>query len=727
MASLLMAVCSAAAEPQLHGRVRDGDTGQPIARAEVSILGYPGERITDAEGRFTWQPAPAPPFELLIVLPGGRYTRPVLVERFGEGVFDILIESLVSEAVTVAAGAAPGLQSTPASGTTLVTATDMQARAPANLAQALENVAGVSTVSEGHAAVPAVRGFSAGRTLILLDGARVTSERRVGPSATFLDPFVLESVEIARGPGSVAYGSDAFGGVISARTRRVAPGSPFAVRMLATAGAGIPEWRGGLEVSRGLARGGVLLQAHARAFDDYRSPVGRVFNSGARDRGALARLEHALGRGVITTTWQTDLGREVERPRANSRAVRFVYPREDSHRFTTGYELQHTAGFERMTTTFFAGSYAVVTDQDRAATATAPRAVERATVSARDFQARAVGERPVAGAHVEVGVDLNGRHGLRADEDRLVFDPGGAHVRTDRIAAIENARRTNTGLFATLQAPLGRRLLLGGGIRGDRVTTINEGGFFGDRSTEHTAASGFGSLTLGALHGFSLSGQVARGFRSPLLSDYYFRGPSGRGHITGNPGLAPETSVQFDAALRYTAPRLRGALYAFHYRIDGLIERFQSAEDAFGFRNRDRSRMRGLEAEAQAALVRGYSLQLAAQLTRGHVLDDGTAPDGVPPASVSVQVRKALGTRGFLQARGAAYARDNRPGPTERATPGYSLLDLSAGWTLSPKLELRAVGRNVLDQEYLVSADTRTVPAPGASVAVTLSLRVGGG
>ena len=54
--------------------------------------------------------------------------------------------------------------------------------------QALETVPGINQVSEGHASVPAVRGMARGRTLFLIDGGRVSSERRVGPSATFLDP-----------------------------------------------------------------------------------------------------------------------------------------------------------------------------------------------------------------------------------------------------------------------------------------------------------------------------------------------------------------------------------------------------------------------------------------------------------------------------------------------------------------------------------------------------------
>jgi outer membrane receptor protein involved in Fe transport len=724
--AVLLTPIAGAAEPQLRGRVLDRETRRPISRAEVSILGYPGERLTDADGRFTWQPAPPPPFELLIVLPGGRYTRPVLVERIADQVMDILVESLFTETLTVAAGAAPTIQSTPGSGTTTVTSGEMRARAPTTLAQALENVAGVSTVSEGHAAVPAVRGFSAGRTLILLDGARVTSERRVGPSASFLDPFVLEAVEVARGPGSVAYGSDAFGGVIAARTRRVAPGAPLTLRALAVGGIGIPEWRGGVEMSRGLARGGMLFQAHLRQFDDYRSPAGRVSNSGARDRGLLARVEHAAGPGSLTLSVQSDFGRDIARPRNNSHVVRFYHPREESHRFTAGYEMTQVAGFERITATVFTGRYGVVTDQDRAATATSARSIERAEVSARDFHVRLIGERGLGRAHLATGADISGRYGLEAFEDRVVFDPAGAHVRTDRTIAVETARRTDAGLFATIQAPLGRRALLGGGLRGDRVTTSNRGGYFGDRRDSQTAGSGYGSVTMGLPRGITLTAQAARGFRDALLSDRYYRGPTGRGFITGNPDLAPETSLQFDGGLRYTTGRMRMAAYVFDYRIASLIERYQPLLDTFFFRNRGRARMRGFELEAQAAFEDGFSVQLAAQLTRGRVLDDGTPLDGVPAASLSVQLRRAL-ARGFLETRLAGYARHTRPGPTERTTPGYALVDVSGGWTLSPALELRALGRNVLNQEYLVSADTRTVAAPGASLTVTLEVKVNRG
>ena len=726
---MLMAVAfgltsAAAAAPQLDARVVDKASGAPVAGAEVTILGHPGERFTDADGRFTWQPSPRPPFEVLVIMPGGRFMKPILVDRLpASGPLEIAVEGLLNESVTVAAGAAPSIEATPASGTTLLTGGEIAARAPAHLAQALENVAGVSSASEGQAAVPVIRGLSAGRTLILIDGARVTSERRVGPSATFLDPFSLDSLEVSRGPGSVAYGSDAFGGVISARTRRVAPGSPLGFRFVGTLGAGTPEVRGAFEVTKGVARGGLLFQAHARNFDDYRSPDGDVFNSGSRDQGFLTRVEHALGPGIFSIGWQADFGRDIERPRDNSQTVRFYYPTEDSHRLTSSYELHRYKGFERLSFTGFFGANAVVTDQDRFATPTSARRIERADVSANDFHVRVLAERTVGKAHVEFGTDINGRFDLHARDELVSFDAAGSHTGTSTNVSVDAAHRTDAGFFGSVQVPLTPHVLLGAGIRGDRVTTKNRGGHFGDRSTAQGAGSGFASVTLEPFRGWSFIAQAARGFRDPTLSDRYFRGPSGRGFITGNPDLEAEESVQFDGAARFTHGRYRAALYLFHYRIDDLVERYQTETDFFFFRNRGRSHIRGVEIEAQIDAGAGTTVELAAQLTRGEADAENSWLDGVPPQSLSLQLRRQFGARGFVQARGAAYARDTRPGPTERVTPGYAVVDLGGGWSFRQGLDLRFLARNVLDQPYLVSADTRTVLAPGASCSATLMVK----
>jgi iron complex outermembrane receptor protein len=263
-----------------------------------------------------------------------------------------------------------------------------------------------------------------------------------------------------------------------------------------------------------------------------------------------------------------------------------------------------------------------------------------------------------------------------------------------------------------------------GGVRGDYVTTTNRGGYFGDRETSHGAASGYVSATAGSYGGFTFTAQAARGFRDPVLSDRYFRGPSGRGFITGNPDLDPEASVQLDAGVRYTARRIRAAVFAYHYRISDLIERYTgTSPDDFFFRNRGAGRLRGVELESQVDLPWRLTAEVAAQVARGRVQGASTFLDGITTETGSLQVRRLIGQHAFAQVRAAKFADDERNGPTERVVPGYTLLDLSAGTTISRYFELRGLVRNLLDDEYYASQDVRAVLAPGRAASVTAVVR----
>ena len=585
-------------------------------------------------------------------------------------------------------------------------------------------VPGVNQVSEGHAAVPAIRGLARGRTLLLIDGGRVSSERRVGPSATFADPSSFEGIDVARGPGSVAYGSDAIGGVISVRTRRAEPGSGFHVRGSGTFGGGVPDRRISVEVSQGLPAGGLLVQGHARQADDWDSPVDdtNIFNSGWKDRGFLARFDHQVGRGVLSAGWQSDFGRNIERPRNNSRTVRFYYPYENSHRFTTSYELTSTAGLQSLIVTGFVGTFDQRTDQDRFATATAGRSIERADVSANDFHVKGSAVRFLGQSRVEFGLDVNGRYGLEAHDITIRYDTSEATSESDNLS-VDSARRIDMGAYAQAETAAGRAVRVSGGMRVDRVTTSNVGGYFGDRSTANGAASGFAAATVGPFAGFSVTAQIARAFRDPTLSDRYFRGPSGRGFITGNPDLDPEKTLQLDLGARYALGRVQMAAYLYHYRIADLVERYQPQTDFFFFRNRGRARLRGFELEARSTLPGGFAIEASGQVARGVALDDNASLDDVTPKTASLLVRKEFAAGRYTQIRTAWVASDDRPGPSEIVAPGATIMDAAAGWRLSPQIELRASARNLLDEAYYASPDSRWVYAPGRSVSLTLDFR----
>lgn len=697
-----------------------GKDGKALIGARVQVLGGRGTATVDATGAFRLEPTPPLPFELLVTGADGVVGKPIRVETLPAGEpLQLTIDSAASETVTVL-GAVPDIELPPAAAFTVSGRGDLDQRNPAHLAEAMEMIPGAGHIEEGQSAVPTLRGLGRARTLIVLDEGRVTAERRAGPSATFLDPGSIDELEVVRGPGSVAYGSDAFGGVIRARTHIPAPGEPFSLRYAMT---GVDNASGrnvNVEAGTPLAGGGLMLGATYRKAGDYASPEGDVFNSGFESRGFRAGYQHELAGGILRALWRSDFGRDIGKPGTDSRVTRAFYPEENSHRLSLSFERGPIGGWSRLAVATSWDQYELITDKYRYQTSSQAARLQRANVFAHDYGLRVEAERPLGPARLVVGLDANGRFGLRALNWTTTYNVV-APPTTEELS-VDNARRDDQGVFAALDAGFGK-IDVGAGVRLDRVASTNRGGYFGDRDSTHSDASGYLAGTFHLTREFEAVVQVSRGFRDALLSDRYYRGISGRGFITGNPDLNPEHSTQYDLALRHQGGDLTLAAYGYLYRINDLIERYQSGSDFF-FRNRGKAEVKGAELEASLRLPAGMLAQLALQAQRGEVLDDGKPIDDVPAYGAVLTVRRNPAERWWWLARFAAYLRDERPGPVEMVVPGYTVVDAGFGYRVNEALEVQLLGRNLTDRAYFGTADALAVLAPGRTVQLSLRGRI---
>lgn len=693
--------------------------GSPAAGYQVSVVGQTVSVPAGPDGRFRISPDPQPPFRLVALSPGGAVSQPIDVAALpAEGVLDLTIPAAFQDSVTVVTGVAPNIEAPPASATVTLAQEDLEQRRPPRLADALQGVAGASRTDETSTAVPVIRGLAGGRTLILLDGGRVTAERRAGPSASFLDPFTLGSIEIARGPGSVAYGSDALGGIIHARSRFPEPGSPSLSFQVDKGLGAADEEAAGVSISGDVPGGALLGQLTWRQSGDQEAGGGELIpNSSYEDRGGALRYTSYTPIGRLRASFSAADALDVGKPSSDVDVVRTFYPKESSRRLNLNLEAGPVGGWESLELGVFLGSYGLITSRDRVATATALRQIESADVDANDGSVRAVLSRSLLGGRLLTGAEVVSRFNLEALTTRENLAADGGRVSLEEVVSIDSARQVDQALFVTFDRPLSTRALVSAGLRGDRVETKNEGGFFGDRSTEHDALSGYAALTVGPFRDVTTYFQVARGFRDPLLSDRYFRGPSGRGFITGNPELDPERSLQYDASVRWNRGRSSVALYGYLYQIEDLIERFRPERDFF-FRNRGEAEVKGVELESQTALFAGLTLELAAAWARGEA-DDESPIDNIAAPNGSATLRWG-GERGFAYVRGVAFLDDDRPGPTEVERPGHTVWDLGAGWRITEPLELRVLGRNLTDRRYRDSPDEVASLARGRSFSIGL-------
>jgi hemoglobin/transferrin/lactoferrin receptor protein len=106
----------------------------------------------------------------------------------------------------------------------ILTARSIAAVSPSTLADVLQNSGHVFVQrSQQGGGSPVLRGFEANKVLLVVDGVRMNNAiYRSGHLQTIitLDPAVVERLEVLYGSGSVTYGSDAIGGVVSVFTKR---------------------------------------------------------------------------------------------------------------------------------------------------------------------------------------------------------------------------------------------------------------------------------------------------------------------------------------------------------------------------------------------------------------------------------------------------------------------------------------------------------------------------
>lgn len=105
-----------------------------------------------------------------------------------------------------------------------INAKDIQFENPQTSADLLESTGNVYIQkSQLGGGSPMIRGFSTNRLLITIDGVRMNNATFRGgnlQNVISIDPFTIQNTEITLGAGSVVYGSDAIGGVMSFYTRK---------------------------------------------------------------------------------------------------------------------------------------------------------------------------------------------------------------------------------------------------------------------------------------------------------------------------------------------------------------------------------------------------------------------------------------------------------------------------------------------------------------------------
>lgn len=131
--------------------------------------------------------------------------------------------------------------------------------------------------SQSGGGSPMIRGFSTNRLLITVDGVRMNNAIFRGgnlQNVISIDPFSIQNTEVTLGAGSVVYGSDAIGGVMSFYTQKpqlsYSDSLFFKANALTRYATANQEKTGHLDLNFGLKKWAFLTSVSYTNFDDLR-------------------------------------------------------------------------------------------------------------------------------------------------------------------------------------------------------------------------------------------------------------------------------------------------------------------------------------------------------------------------------------------------------------------------------------------------------------------------
>jgi len=557
---------------------------------------------------------------------------------------------------------------------TLISAEEIAQSGAQSLTEVLQSKGGVEiTASGGLGQISAVRirGAESRHTLVLVDGMRVDSAT-VGLTALENIPLhQIERVEIVPGALSSVYGSDAIGGVVQIFTKsgRAAPGGYVAAGIgsnsTATAQGGIAS-RFGTNGDTLLSIGFGYLEA--AEFSATKSTI--PFGQHHPDRDAYRNTNFSA--------------KMAQRFSADHEAGAQLFSSEGMAQFDSGPATDDVNQQTLTTWSLYSRNRLMPHWQSTLRLGNGRDEIETTGAFSSTFRTAQnqftwQNEITLTNATVTAGVE------------RLQQTVASSTVYT------QTGRSVNA-FFAGYQRAVGDH-------SGEIHVRRDDNSQFG---VHHTGSLGYAYRVNPHLR---LRASAGKAFKAPTFNDLYY--PLSFG-FSGNPNLRPERSHSKEVGVNFQSGTQHLAVTYFDNRIDDLI----AIDATFStMLNLNHTRTKGIE-WAYRGQAEGWHWR--AQATFQNPVDEASGKLLPRRAKeyASVNIDKAFGAIKLGTEWVASGARYDRAGelPASRMS-GYSLLNLTAAYTLSKAWALRARLNNLLDKQYELTQHYNT---PDRNVFVSL-------
>ncbi len=621
---ILFAGINAQTSGSLNLIVKDSN-GAVIPGASLVVTGQNGFKrnaATDQAGMSSFEGLPEGEYRVRVEAPGFPVElRNIMLSK--TTVVEITLPlGTITESVTITATRTQVTSDETAVPVSIVGREEIERKGVNTIGDVFRTLPGSSTVNEGAFQVrPRIRGLDSNRVLVLVDGERLnnsrTSTAQSGVETGLVETSQIESVEVARGSGSVLYGTDALGGTINIITRDTPPRRDGGMRF----GAVLNTFYSSNENGR---RGNLAAQGSGKYFAFRVAQSLERFDNYFTGKPNSQFLSDLRAPGVEFSITDDGEALNSQSHGSNSQAT-FRFFLSDTNALRFNYDRRRGAdiGSAGLVGTFnaffpfsnrdkFSGRYDAVA---------LTRNLQRLSLSGfyqtqyRNFSniltvppappffpglyqvSETVTDTKTKGLDLQTDWTFGRRNSLTAgasffrDENndrRLVISrstPTSGNPRFNTTKSVPDASLENVAAFAQNEFRVTKRFKLVVGIRIDNFKTaaqptigfalpaltanqiedLHIGSLASGLNVSRTSVTGdFGGI-VSVTNEINLSARVGKSFRTPNIFELFFtdRGSISNVFVVGNPNLKPETGTNFDASIKLRKSHFIGSATYF--------------------------------------------------------------------------------------------------------------------------------------------------------------------
>lgn len=579
--------------------------------------------ITDASGSFEFENVAQGEYVIIATGAGFSAASEEITVSVGQtrSVEIMLRPGTIAEKVTVTATRTESLTTDTPVPVTVIERDELERRTLNTIGDLFRYLPGTSIANEGPFQVrPRIRGLDSNRVLILVDGDRLnnarTSTSNSGIEIGLADVDTIERVEVARGSGSVLYGTDALAGTINIITRdtlvRQSSGFRFGGGFNGLFSSNETGRRGSAHIEGAGTRFAFRVAQTLDRFDNYHSGAVPLANGSHDSSDAATEVLNSQYHGSNTQMVgrfffdsSNSLKTIYERRRAANIGVPATvgvftafFPFSNRDKVSLRYDGQNLSS---VLARLSASVYYQKQDRNFSNVINVPAAppffpgtfqssetITKIGTVGFDTQSNWVLSHDnvlTVGASYFRDRDRDSRFIESLTPDFSTFPPS-LERSEDRSKSVPDSKFGNLAFFAQDEYQAARWLRIVGGVRVDRfdinsertpgfdlpsfftpsqIEDLNLTGLDQGLKVDDTAVSGDVGFVINPTQAVSVTARVGRSFREPNLFERFFTDfGSAAGFVVGNPLLQPESGVNFDTGVKVRTARLATSFTYFN-------------------------------------------------------------------------------------------------------------------------------------------------------------------